>query len=145
MKKLMVLAAALALVSCSSTNNNSRKLASLDKDLTGTYLGVADYGRGHNGYNKKAMRIYFHPIAERPGSYDVVLLEYVDLLKMAPSYIASNKLPFIAKRTGYLKNITTTIVAYEANPGEKENTLELYPLVVQGDQIIPKKMFSHVS
>jgi hypothetical protein len=120
-------------------NSNSRKLASIDKDLTGTYLGVADYKSGHKGYNKKAIRIYFHPIANEPGKYDVVLLEYVDLLKMAPSYIASNKLPFIAKKTGYLKNITSNIVAYEANPGEKENTMELWPLVVQGDQIVAKK------
>lgn len=139
MKKLVSLLSIFLIVSCASTNNNSRKLASTDKDLTGTYLGVADYGKGHKGYNKKAIRIYFHPIANEPGKYDVVLLEYVDLLKMAPSYIASNKLPFIAKRTGYLKNITKTIVAYEANPGEKENTMELWPLVVQGDQIVVKK------
>jgi hypothetical protein len=139
MRNLVLLASALFVVSCSSTNNNSRKLASLDKDLTGTYLGVADYGSPHKGYNKKAMRIYFHPIAHEPGKYDVVLLEYVDLLKMAPSYIASNKLPFVAKTFGYLKNITSTIVAYEASPGEKENTMELWPLVVQGDQIVPKK------
>jgi len=139
MKKLLSILSILLVVSCASTKNNSRKLASIDKDLTGTYLGVADYKAGHKGYNKKAIRIYFHPIANDPGKYDVVLLEYVDLLRMAPSYIASNKLPFIAKRTGYLKNITKTIVAYEANPGEKENTMELWPLVVQGDQIVPKK------
>lgn len=139
MKTMLCLLSVLFLTACSSTNNNSRKLASLDKDLTGTYLGVADYKAGHKGYNKKAVRIYFHPIANEPGKYDVVLLEYVDLLRMAPSYIASNKLPFIAKRTGYLKNITKTIVAYEANPGAKENTMELWPLVVQGDQIVAKK------
>lgn len=139
MKKFLSFLSLLLIVSCATTNNNSRKLASVDKDLTGTYLGVADYQKGHKGYNKKAIRIYFHPIPNEPGKYDVIILEYVDLLKMAPSYIASNKLPFIAKRTGYLKNITKTIVAYEANPGEKENTLELWPLVVQGDQIVAKK------
>ena len=139
MSYLGLLASALFLISCSSTNNNSRKLASIDRDLTGTYLGVADYGPHHKGYNKKAMRIYFHPIPNEPGKYDVVLLEYVDLLKMAPSYIASNKLPFVAKTFGFLKNITSTIAAYEASPGEKENTLELWPLVVQGNQIVPKK------
>lgn len=139
MKKILSFLSLLLVVSCATTNNNSRKLASIDKDLTGTYLGVADYQKGHKGYNKRAIRIYFHPIASEPGKYDVVLLEYVDLLKMAPSYIASNKLPFIAKRTGYLKHITKTIVAYEANPGEKENTLELWPLVVQGEQIVAKK------
>ncbi len=139
MKIMLCMLSVFFLAACSSMNSNSRKLASIDKDLTGTYLGVADYKAGHRGYNKKAIRVYFHPIASEPGKYDVVLLEYVDLLRMAPSYIASNKIPFIARRTGYLKNITKTIVAYEANPGEKENTMELWPLVVQGDQIVAKK------
>src|SRR6476660_8242241 len=101
MKKMICLLSVLVLTACSSTNNNSRKLASVDKDLTGTYLGVAAYGKGHDGFNKKAIRIYFHPIANEPGKYDVVLLEYVDLLRMAPRYIVSNKIPAIPKRTKY--------------------------------------------
>ncbi|MFL5785799.1 MAG: hypothetical protein ACJ76H_14370 [Bacteriovoracaceae bacterium] len=139
MKKMLSLLSILALVSCAHNPPATRKISSVERDLTGTYLGVADYGKGHKGYNKKAIRIYFSPIENEPGKYNVVLLEYVDLLAMAPKYITSNKLPFIAKRTGYLKNITDTVAAYEAVPGAKENTLELYPLVVQGDQIVPKK------
>jgi hypothetical protein len=141
MKIIICFASVLFLAGCSSVNNNSRKLASLDKDLTGTYLGVADYGKGHEGYNKKAVRIYFAPIAGEAGKYNVVLLEYVDLLRMAPRYIVSNKIPAIPRRTkyGFLHNIISKAVAYEANPGEKENTLELWPLVVQGDQIVAKK------
>ena len=139
MNKFFLLLSILAIVSCSSTNNNSRKLASADKDLTGTYLGVAEYGRGHKGPNKPAIRMYFDPIPGEQGKYNVLLLEYVDLLKMAPSYISSNKLPIVAKTFGYLKNINSSITAYEANPGEQENTWELWPLVVQGDQIVAKK------
>lgn len=138
MKTLFLMLSLVMMVSCSSSNN-SRKMASVDKDLTGTYLGVADYGRGHKGPNRPAVRIYFHPIEGEAGKYNVVLLEYVNLLKMAPSYIASNKLPFIAKRTGFLKNINTKIFAYEATPGEKENTYELRPLVVVKDKIEVKE------
>jgi hypothetical protein len=135
MRKLFLPLALVLAASCATTENAQRKISSLDKDLTGTYLGVADYGP-RRGLNKKAMRIYFHPIEGRQGHYDVVLLEYVDLLKMAPSYIASNKLPFIARRTGFLKNITSNISTYEASPGEAENTYELRPLTIQGDQIV---------
>ena len=134
MKTIIFLVSLLMLVSCSSTNN-SRKISSVEQALTGTYLGVANYGRGHKGPNKPAIRIYFHPIEEQEGHYNVVLLEYVNLLKMAPSYIASNKLPFIAKRTGFLKNINTKITAYEATPGATEGTYELRPLVVVKDKI----------
>ncbi|MFP5386179.1 MAG: hypothetical protein ACLGHN_08880 [Bacteriovoracia bacterium] len=137
MKHILLYAALFSLVACSTGRHNSRTISST-KDLTGTYLGVADYGRGHNGPNKPATRIYFHPIEGQSGKYDVVLLEYVNLLKMAPSYIASNKLPIIAKRTGFLKNINTKIYAYEATPGA-EGTFELRPLVVLDDKIEVKQ------
>lgn len=137
MKNIILITAVLGLVACS--NMGTRKIASVEKDLTGTYLGVANYGEGHDGMDKPAIRIYFNPIEGQTGKYDVVLLEYVNLLKMAPSYVASNKLPFIAKRTGYLKNITTHITAYEATPGAKEGTFELRPLVVVGEKIEPKQ------
>lgn len=136
MKQLILFATLFAFASCSSVNdNNSRKISSVGKDLTGTYLGVADYGKGHDGPNKPAIRVYFHPIEGEAGKYNVVLLEYVNLLKMAPSYIASNKLPFIARKTGFLNNINKKIVAYEATPGAVENTYELRPLVGMNDKI----------
>ncbi len=138
MKTLALSLVMLALASCASHKEATRKISSLDRDLTGTYLAVADYGKGHQGLNKKAIRIYFAPIESEPGKYNVVILEYVDLLRMAPSYIVSNKLPFIAKATGFLNHITDTAAAYEAVPGEKENTFELRPLVVSGNQIVVK-------
>jgi hypothetical protein len=139
MKTMLLLASLLFAVSCSHSGQTDRKIASVGPDLTGTYLGVADYGKGHPGPNKPAIRIYFKPIENEAGKYNVVILEYVDLLRMAPSYIISNKLPFIAKKVGYLNHISNTIAAYEANPGAKEGTLELWPLVVSGKQIVAKK------
>lgn len=139
MMKLTLLLSLLMLFACSTTSKNSRTLSSVEKELTGTYLGAAVYNRSRVGPNKPAVRIYFDPIQGETGKYNVVLLEYVDLLKMAPSYIASNKLPLVARTFGYLKNITHNISAYEAVPGAKENTFELWPLVVSGDQIVVKR------
>ena len=139
MKFFSYLATLLLMVSCASKHPNSRTLSSVEKDLTGHYLGVADYKSPHKGPNKAAIRIYFHPTEGEPGKYTAVLVEYVDLLRMAPSYIISNKLPFIAKRVGFLNSISRNISAYEVNPGVKENTFELWPLSVEGDQIVAKK------
>lgn len=139
MKRMTFFIALLTVASCTSVSNNSRKISSLDKDLTGTYLGIADYGSGHNGPNTPAIRIYFDPIKGENDKYNAVLLEYVDLLKMAPSYIASNKLPLVAKTFGYLKNITRTIAAYEVTPGSTQGTFEMRPLVVVNDRIEVKQ------
>lgn len=138
LKKTFILGLALLVASC-ATPHKSREVASVTKDLTGTYLGVADYKFGHKGPNKAASRIYFHPIENEPGSYHVVLLEYVNLLGMAPDYIISNKAPKLAKKIGFLNSITSKIWALKANPTDKEGVFELWPLVVQGDQIVEKK------
>lgn len=139
MKNIILFASIIGIAACSTAPKHHsiplREIASVEKELTGTYLGVADYGDAARGLKKPAIRIYFHPHENVPGKYDVVLLEYVNLLKMAPSYIASNKLPAIASRTGYLKNINSKIHVYEATPGEKAGTFELRPLIVQGDEI----------
>lgn len=139
MKNLFLAIPLMLAVACSTTKPADRKISSVNKDLTGTYLGWAQYDSPHKGPNKPAIRMYFDPIPGETDKYNVVFLEYVDLLKMAPSYIASNKLPIVAKTFGYLKNINSKIIAYEAHPGEKENTFELWPLVVQGDQIVVKR------
>jgi hypothetical protein len=139
MRKTILLTLALTLASCASTSNNSRSLSSVSKDLNGSYLAVADYKFGHRGPNKAATRLYLQEVEGEDGHYNAILLEYVDLLKMAPSYITSNKMPFIAKRTGFLKNITSNIAAYRVIPGKKEGTFDMWPLVVVGDQIKAKR------
>lgn len=135
MKKIVMCASLLVMVSCSSPSNNTRHVSSVGHNLNGTYLGVAEHKAPHEGPDKAATRIYLQEIEGEAGKYHAVLLEYVDLLKMAPSYIASNKLPFIAKRTGYLKNITTTISTYEVVPGAKQGTFEMWPLAIKEDRI----------
>lgn len=138
MKKFLPIALALALGACSSSDKG-RSLSSFDRDISGTYLGVSHYKFGHKGPNKAASRIYLDEIEGEQGSYNVVLLEYVNLLKMAPQYIAANKLPIASKAVGYLKNITSKISTYKMIPSKVEGTYEMYPLKVTGDQIVPDK------
>lgn len=129
----------LLLSSACSTPPKLRSVASAEKDISGTYLGVSEYRQGHKGPNKAATRIYLHEVEGERGSYHVVLLEYVDLIKMAPSYIISNKMPAVAKKVGFLNSITSKITAYKATPSANEGTFELWPLVVSGEKIIEKK------
>ncbi len=135
MKRLLPIALAFALGACSS-GDKSRSLSSFDRDISGTYLGVSQYKFGHKGPNKAATRIYLDEIDGEPGSYNVVLLEYVNLLKMAPQYVAANKLPIASKAIGYLKNITSKISTYKMTPSKVEGTYELYPLKIVDDQIV---------
>lgn len=134
MKQMFFLSCAFLVASC-STPPVARKIASTERDLSGTYLGVSDYKVGRDGPNKAATRIYFHEIEGEKGSYNVVLLEYVNLFKIAPKYIISNKIPNLANKTGYLNSITQNISTYKATPTSKEGVLELRPLVVNGDRI----------
>lgn len=139
MKKLFLISLFVLFATSCATNAPERKLASINKDLTGTYLAVSDYKFGHKGPNKAASRIYFHPIENEQGSYHVVLLEYVNLLGMAPDYIISNKAPKLAKKKGFLNSITKKFVALKAIPTDKEGVFEMWPLVVRDGQIVEKK------
>ena len=109
-------------------------LANYGRDLDGTYLGVSRYRPIHKGPNRAATRIYLHEIEGERGSYHMVLLEYVNLLKMAPQYVVANKIPKFSKVVGYLKEITKKISVHKVNLGydveeEIENALkaEFYP------------------
>lgn len=62
MKKLIVYTSLLSLVACSSATHSSRTVASVAPSLEGSFLGVSNYGFGHDGPDKAATRIYFHPI-----------------------------------------------------------------------------------
>lgn len=146
MRKLLFFTFTSLLVSCSTSNTsrniasvNTREIATVSKDLTGTYLGVSQYKFGHEGPNKAASRIYLDPIPGKKGTYNAVLLEYVDLLKMAPKYIASNKLPKLSRKVGFLKHITQSIAAYRVIPGNEMGVYELWPLKVKGDEIVVSK------
>ena len=128
----------ILLTACAS-KTDYRTVASTEKDISGTYVGVANYKIGRDGPNKAAIRIYLQEIEGEKGQYHAILLEYVNLLKMAPSYISSNKTPAISKKVGFLKNITRNISAYKVIPTGKEGTFEMWPLVVAGDRIEAKQ------
>jgi hypothetical protein len=134
MKNFIFSALLFLLASCSSFNN-SRNLSSTGGALDGTYLGAAKYKFGRKGPNRPAVRIYLHEIEGEKGSYNAVLLEYVNLLKMAPKYIASNKLPLVSNKIGYLNQITRKISIYKVTPTEDAMTFEMNPLRVKGDNI----------
>lgn len=135
MHKILSFCLFLLLASCSSSDNY-RELSSSSPDLSGTYLGVAKYKFGRKGPNKAATRIYLHEIKGERGSYHAVLLEYVDLLRMAPQYVVANKLPIASPAVGFLKNITSSISAYKVVPGREEGIYEMWLLKVAGDRIV---------
>jgi len=138
MKKVLLLLVMLGLYSCSSFRPD-RNPSSVGPQLQGDYLGVSQYKWGHKGPNRAATRIYFNEIENEPGSYHVVLLEYINLLKMAPQYIAANKLPIANKAIGYLKHITEKISTFKVVPNfDKERTYNMYELHVVNGKIEAK-------
>lgn len=123
MKSTLILILSLTLVSCvSSKYNGDRELASRP-NLSGTYLGVASY---KGKLRKPAVRIYLDEA--EGGTYNVVLLEYVNLLGILPKYIASNKLPKLSKVIGFLNSITEKITVYKAVPSSKSGHYDLLEL-----------------
>lgn len=114
-------------------------MANYGRDLDGTYLGVSRYKPLHRGPNRAATRIYLHEIEGERGAYHMVLLEYVNLLKMAPQYVAANKAPAVSKVIGYLKEITKKISVHKVVPTKVDGTLNIYPVKVDGDKIVAIK------
>ncbi len=128
----------LGLYSCSSFGP-SRNPSSVGPQLSGDYLGVSQYKWGHKGPNRAASRIYLQEVENEPGSYHAVLIEYVNLLRMAPTYVAANKLPIANKAIGYLKNITQKIETFKVVPNyDKEGTYNLYELHIVDGKIEAK-------
>ncbi len=118
----------------------SQLQASYGRDLNGTYLGVSHYKPFHRGPNRAATRLYLHEVQGEGGSYYAVLLEYVNLFKMAPQYVASSKLPAANEVIGYLKEITKKISVYKVVPTKKDGTLTMHPLKVIGNKIVAQKI-----
>ncbi len=138
MRKALITLSLIGLYSCSSFDPK-RHPSSVGLQLNGDYLGVSQYKWGHQGPNKAASRIYLQEIENEPGSYHAVLLEYVNLLRMAPQYIAANKLPIASKAIGYLKHITEKIATYKVVPSlDKKGVYNMYELHVVNGTIEPK-------
>jgi hypothetical protein len=137
----------LALVGCSTYKDGARGIANADDpsvssgtDLSGTQLGVVRYYKEKYYLPKyaekrktktkkfKALRIYFNKIEGETDSYHAVILEYTNLLRMAPTYIGSNKLPFIQSLFGFLKKILSTSSVYKVTPLAERGTYEMQTL-----------------
>jgi hypothetical protein len=139
MKKILIpLFLATFLLSCSHINK-LRRPASFGQDLTGTYLGVADYKFNRRGPNKAATRLYLQEIEGERGSYHAILLEYVNLVNMAPEYIAAAKLPPLNKVIGYLKEITSKIYVYKVVPTDTEGIFNMHKMKVDKNNIVINK------
>lgn len=135
MKIFLLSLSFLAFVSCSSINE-WRRPASFGHDLTGSYLGVADYKLGRKGPNNAATRLYLNEIEGEKGSYYALIHEYVNLLNMFPEYVAANKAPAINKVIGYLKDITSKLEVYKMVPSAVDGEYHFYPVKVDGDKIV---------
>jgi hypothetical protein len=145
MKHMLVFTLMVMLASCASTPTNTRTLASppdmaesSEKDLSGTFLGVATYEAGHKGLDKPAARLYLEKAEGEKGAYYGIILEYSNLLKIAPRYVAARKLPKISKATGYLTDIVSSVAAYKVTPSSEVGVYEMFPLVVVDGKIMVK-------
>ena len=123
--KYTLLVLALSVAACSST---PRVPANTGLDLTGHFLGEDR----DNLIFRPAVRLYLHPLADEPGAYSAVLLEYDDLTQMAPQFIANNKIPAANVLTGYLKKIAKKITAYKVVPTDKAGVYQMWSLLASG-------------
>ena len=153
MNKLFLPLILIGAISCSSVEEKSRKLASVEGDLTGTILGYAKYRektkrkgsanpkfgpRYRISTKKRATRVYFKRAKENDGTYNVLLLEYVNLLKMAPKYVLSSKASEkINNVVGYLNQITKKVTMYKAFPTSDDKVYDLQKI-----QIVDGKLSS---
>lgn len=104
-------------------------------DLTGTYLGKGNYTKVRKLLGKDirrpAMRLYLDKVEGEGNVYNGVLLEYANVLKMAPTYLAAQK--------GYQFRkliISRSIEAFRVIPGEKPGTYDFHNLRVANGDIV---------
>ena len=163
--KIMFLVSFTLLLSSCSFNHGKRHVASIENNLTGTRIGVVTYrtkkwvnvSNSNGDYaeekrelktfvKKRAVRLYLHPIEKEVGSYHLVLLEYVNLLKMAPSYISSNKLPGLVhsiRWMNFLNQISKKATVYKVTPTSDESVYDMQKLKVVGNKIEAEKAKEH--
>lgn len=155
MKAFIVFIMSLSFVACTSYQKNTAdsktqsetgsRTPSATQDLTGDYLGEGLYPRRAglgNGIKRPAIRFYLERIHGEADSYYGVLVEYPNLLKMAPRYIASQKAPALNKFLGYLNKISAQISAYKLVPGAAIGSYDMHNLEVQDGKIIAARDIS---
>lgn len=108
--------------------------------LTGDYLGEGLFQKNRTWSRKQhtrpAVRFYLDLVPGEADMYYGVLVEYPQLLKMAPPYVASQKAPFLNHIFGYLNRISTQISAFKLVPGPQKDTYEMRNLEVKAGQIV---------
>ena len=121
-KNIMMVSLVILLAACVSSEktpesfqvkNFKQRTLAAQTSLEGTYLAVADY---INHDRNPAVRIYLDEIESEPGSYYAVLLEYANLLKVFPKYVASNKFEDLSEEIGFLNHIVEKIWLYKVVP-----------------------------
>ena len=136
MWKLFVSLSFSLLLSCSS-KPEQRGLSSFSViDISGTCLGIADYGFGRKGLKWPAVRMYLHPSQEEPGAYNAVLLEYNGFAKTGVRYGANKRSKKLSNILGYLNDITNNLQVYRLLPSSNNPLkFEMFPLKVVGEKI----------
>ncbi len=126
----------------SSQTNTFRTPSSVD--LTGAYLGEGLFAKKRpkaaQGLKRPAMRFYLERNENEADSYYGVLVEYDELIKMAPPYLAAQKAPGLNESVGFLDKIATRISAYKVVSGSRQGSYDLYNLEVQNGQIASSSM-----
>lgn len=117
----------------SQAKNYKQRTVASQQELSGTYLAVANY---INHGRKPAVRFYLNEIKSEPGSYYAVLLEYANLLKVFPKYVASNKFEDLSKEIGFLNHIVEKIWLYKVVPSGKAGHFYMLELKADNKSIV---------
>jgi len=144
LKNLLFLILAVTLASCATPQKHDQgdhgqiRTPASSVNLTGAYLGEGLFQKSRTtGVQRPAMRFYLEQSPDEVSAYYGVLVEYPDLLTMAPQYIATQNAPVLNKAIGYLNRISAQISAYKLVPGERSGTYNMYNLIVQNGKIAP--------
>lgn len=155
MSNLIILFTLVFAVSCSTTSehNQKRGIAAAAEVQSETLLGFISYKKESTRYRRKsgsvikkkekyikttkrAVRGYFRESKAKDGSYDFLLLEYVNLFRMPVKFIASDKAPeWVNEKIGYLNQILSRTVIYKALPTDDPKKFELQVMTVDGGNL----------
>jgi hypothetical protein len=131
MRKLLLFFLTLAFYSCSHSDTQ-RNPSSAGSMLSGDHLGIARYNFTRKGPNNPAIRLYLSDIEGEPGSYNAVLIEYINALHAGFNFAVSKVKPT-------LKHITRKIETFKVVPNPShEGVFDMYELHTQGQDLVAK-------
>lgn len=160
MKRIMLLAGCSIILSCTSMTKSrgpaseegvQRYNLAMEDGSVKSYLGEARYHRRSTSDRNckakqygcdvttkmRAIRIYLEAVPGEKDSYYSVIVEYADLIKMFPEYLAGRQLPKLSEIIGHLNNITDKISAHKLVPiAGHVNLWEIQKAKVNGKNIV---------